>query len=109
VTGAAAAGLHPSSLLQVPRHRRRLHGELERVVLVRRYRHGHGSFRLELLRTRVEVLAERHQVQPVLTQRRPHWRRRPSPAGGNREPDRRRHCLRGAHRGMWWWLGFFRK
>ena len=95
VTGAPAAGFYSGGLLQVPRHRRRFHGELERVVLERRYRHRHGRVGFVLLGARVEVLAERHQVQTVLTQGGTHRRCRAGAAGGDSELDGRRHGAAG--------------
>ena len=49
-------GLYPHHLLQVPHHRRRLHRELERVVLERRDRHRHRRFRFVLLRPAIGAL-----------------------------------------------------
>ena len=84
---AAAPRLDPGGFLQVPSDRRRLDGELEGVVLKSRDGDGHGCVRLVLLSSGIEILAEGHQIQPVLTKRRAHRWRWPSSAGRDSEPD----------------------
>lgn len=67
VPGSAATRLNTRRLFQVPSNRRRLDGELERVVFESRNRDGHRRLWLVLLRAGIEVLAECHQIEPVLT------------------------------------------
>ena len=84
---AAAPRLDPGGFLQVPCDRRRLYGELKGIVLESRNGDGHGCVRLVLLSPGIEILAESHQIQPVLTQRRTHRWRRASSASRYGEPD----------------------
>lgn len=91
VARPATAGLDPSGLLEVPCYGGGLDCELEGVVLEGCDGHGHGRVGLVLLGSCVEVLAERHQVQPILPQRRSHRWCGARPAGRDCEPDRRRN------------------
>lgn len=91
VARSAATGLDPGGLLDVPGDRGGLHDELEGIVLEGGDGNGHGCVGLVLLRTGIKVLAEGHQVQPVLSQSRSHRWCWASPAGGDRETDRRGH------------------
>lgn len=84
MTGSPAPLLQTRRLLEVPRDRRRPDGELEGVVLEGRDDDGHGGVGLVLLGPGVEILAEGHQIEPVLTQGGPHRRCRPSSPGWNR-------------------------
>ena len=64
------------SLHDQHRRRRRLHHEREALVRERRDHDGNRQARLELLRLRVERLAEFHDVQAALAERRPDGRAR---------------------------------
>lgn len=87
VAWAAAPGVDPGGFLQVPSDRRRLDGELEGVVLESRNGDGHGCVGLVLLGPGIEIFAERHKIQPILTERRTHRRRWAGSAGRHSEPD----------------------
>merc|ERR1719199_1138606 len=63
------------SLANKERSRRRLHHVCKRLILVRCNHHRNGHVWLEIRRLGVEILAEIHDLQPRLTQRRPpRWR-----------------------------------
>lgn len=87
VTWTAATRLDAGSLLQVPRNGGRLHNELEGVVFEGSYGDGHGGVGLVLLGSSVEVLAEGHQIEPVLTQGWTHWRSWSCSSGRHSQPD----------------------
>lgn len=91
VARSAAAGLDPGCLLDVPGDRGGLHDELEGVVLKSGDGNGHGCVGLVLLCAGIKVLAEGHQVQPVLSQSRSHRWCWASSSGWDRETDRRGH------------------
>lgn len=79
VAAEPAGGLDPGGLLEEPRHRGRLHHELEGAVPVDGHGDPYRGVGLVPLRPGVDLLAERHQVHPVGAQRWAHWR--PVPCG----------------------------
>ncbi len=60
-------GLQARCFLQKVGCGRGFHHEIEGVVLVGRHHDRHGHVRFDMLRPRVEVLAERHEVEPMLS------------------------------------------
>lgn len=87
VAGAAAAGFDAGGLLEEPGDGGRLDNELEGIVLVGGDGDGHGCVGLVLLGARIEVLAEGHQVEPVLPEGGADGRGGAGAAGWHREAD----------------------
>lgn len=77
----AATGLDPCRFFKVPRNWRRLNSELERVFFERSNRHRHRRVWLVLLCSGIEILAESHQIESILTQSWTHRRSRPCATG----------------------------
>src|SRR5262245_5028398 len=77
------AALDIGRFLEEMRHRRRLHLERERAVRIDRDDHRERCALLHVLRLRVERLAELHDVETALAERRPDRRRRIGRAGGH--------------------------
>lgn len=87
VTGTLATKLETGSLLEEPGNWGRFDDELEGVVLVGGNGDGHGGVGLVLLGARVEVFAEGHQVESVLSQSRADGRCRASATARHDEAD----------------------
>src|SRR5687767_9909132 len=90
-----------AGLLDQHAGRRRLHHERERTIGVDRDHHGDDGL-AERSAARVEVLAEAHDVDPVLAERGTNRRRGVRLAGGELQLDVSGDFLLGAHRFSTW-------